>query len=267
MYYLKIILRDIPAIALTLSKNTLNAVWLYMSLIFFLFRKKFLKSDEGSTFSFYWRQKEISFLLNLYEGSPDVAALREIFVDHEYQWPGELSPSLIVDLGAHTGNSAKYFHVLYPDAKIIAVEASKKNYDHLVENTKDCITVQPINVAVLESDRQVNFYENESSLGSSLLERGDSKSAVVEGLSLNSLYQRFSLQKADLVKIDIEGAEELLFKDSPPEDFAERYIIEVHEDLMTITKQDLLDKFKTFSLIKEVAISPQRSLCYLEVKL
>ena len=69
------------------------------------------------------------------------------------------------------------------------------------------------------------------------------------------------------MKIDIEGAEELLFKDSPPEDFAVRSIIEVHEDLMTITKQDLLDKFKTFSLIKEVTISPQRSLCYLEVKL
>lgn len=69
----------------------------------------------------------------------DLDVLREIAIDGEYEIPGDIDPSTILDLGAHIGLASVFLSLRRPDARIIAVEANPELIDQLRRNTsKDC---------------------------------------------------------------------------------------------------------------------------------
>lgn len=145
----------------------------------------------------------------------------------------------VLDLGANNGGFALLIESEKFDVKkIVCVEFNPDTFSRLQFNIARNISCEYelINAAVCGKNQQIivrfgeastsdNIYENNSKDKSSI------NSKIVEGLTLNEIYQRnFKNEKIDLCKIDVEGAEYELFNESA-EDFLENcrnLIIEIH---------------------------------------
>ncbi len=219
-----------PKIAWQLSgKSAIAALRICLLMWLFIFSRKLLRSiDDFKICGEYNGMPIVLYLRSLM----DVGVLLEVFVDKEYSWCPVSNPQVIIDLGAHFGDTVLYYHALFPTAKIIAVEPSAENYERLVKHVGHIHNVTLVHAAIGQVDGEVVLHLMSNSLGHSTSNRAGSDSMItVPQLSLASLLQLNDIIKADLIKFDIEGAEFSLFNQSQPEIFANAYIGEVHNDL------------------------------------
>lgn len=124
----------------------------------------------------------------------------------------ETSPALILDLGANIGVASCYFAQSFPDAVIVAVEPSSKNFDLLKKNTLGIPQVRLVHGAVGASAGKVGLFD--SGAGNNAFRTfGDEsqKSETVDCFSIQDLMAAHSDSTPFLIKIDIEGAEKNLF--------------------------------------------------------
>ena len=84
--------------------------------------------------------------------SVDFAVFNSIFAKGEYDFDLGLKPEYIIDAGAYTGVSTVYFHHKYPEAKIIAIEPEKSNFELLVRNTKPYKRIFCVNAGIYGED-------------------------------------------------------------------------------------------------------------------
>jgi FkbM family methyltransferase len=149
---------------------------------------------------------------------PDQTTLevfREVFLLGEYALDSAAAPATILDLGSNVGVSVLFFRRRFPHSRIVAVEASPGLVAVLRSNVAALdVEVQP--VAVAAEAGAVTFYEGEKSwAGSTAWPVG--RSVEVPGVPLDALLDC----GADMVKIDVEGAEfdvipaSLLLRDVP----------------------------------------------------
>ena len=79
---------------------------------------------------------------------------------------------LILDIGASLGFFAKNILEYYPNSKVVCIEPSVINFEHLVNNTSGK-NVLPIMGAVTNGDKKVIFYEKFYILLVLILSRND----------------------------------------------------------------------------------------------
>jgi FkbM family methyltransferase len=178
----------------------------------------------------------------------DISVLEEIFLDHDYAL--DVSPPLIVfDLGANFGAASIYFAQRWPDAKIVAVEPSPAMFDRLVKMATAYPKITCLNYAVGEHDGKAKFNLSPNHVSSSLY-RSDpqGKTIEVEVRTLDSLMSETGIEHVDVLKFDIEGAEELLFRDASILDRITTIVGEIHPDLMGMTSTDFLAQFDEFTI-------------------
>lgn len=246
-HLLKTFFVTIPRLGFVLSKNNIiHPLSLTLQLWWFVMSRKIIKTlpdykvelvSFGKTFYLYLRYPM------------DIGVLREIYLDQEYLWMPIHDPKVIIDLGAHYGDTTLYYHVRFPDARIIAVEPSPENFERLKTNVSSILAIVPVQVAVGARDGSTKLQIGKSALGYSTTQQSDGgKSVVVPMLSLASLLQHNGVVKADLIKFDIEGAEFELFRDINPQAYARAYIGEVHFDLGAVTKTEFEIWFKDFEV-------------------
>ncbi len=58
-------------------------------------------------------------------GTSDVAVLRKVFLESEYELPFTIPVRTVVDAGAHIGAATVFYHYRFPDARILAIEPGK----------------------------------------------------------------------------------------------------------------------------------------------
>lgn len=209
-------------------------------------------------FLFHYRGQEIAMHI---ESIVDLAALHEVFVLEEYDWELSFSPKIILDLGAHFGDTALYYHLRYPDAQIFAIEPAPETFKRLEKNVSSIKNITAIQAGISEKDGFADLYIMPSSLGSSLKERKGTKNTVrVPVYTLDSLLKTCKISRADLIKFDIEGAEESLFVTGQPENFARAYIGEVHADLISVDKNVFISQFAGFKMQTEDLSSTSRCI-------
>lgn len=178
----------------------------------------------------------------------DIAVLKEIFLKKEYEWLEINNPEIIIDLGAHIGDTALYYHTLYPEAKIIAVEPDPNLFNRLVINVSKIKNIVPVNAGVTgQTGFGVLNISKRSSLSGSVIKRSKTDNTVaINTLSLDDLLLQNNIVKADLIKFDIEGAEKSMFGDSSALKYANAYIGELHCDLANFEPNDFLKHFSGF---------------------
>lgn len=254
---MRTIFLTIPMLARALSDSSfLSRITLTVQLWFFFLSRKFFKFD--SDFSIDCVFKTVKFQIFL-RYPMDIAVLREIYVDREYEWFPANDPKVIIDLGAHFGDTALYYHAQYPEATIISVEPSPENFERLKKNTARIIQIVPVQAAIGGHDGSIKLNLGKSSLGYSVVPRdGATTSIEVPQVTLKTLYAQNGIQKADLIKFDIEGGEEALFVTDNPSEFADAYIGEVHEDLISIDSKEFVSRFDSFDIEKIRLTNPRR---------
>lgn len=183
----------------------------------------------------------------------DLCALKEVFVDGEYNWFPINEMQFVVDLGAYIGDATLFYISHLPKAKIISVEPDSGSYLRLQANVAGKGTVIPVCAAIGATDETVSFFSVANSLGNSVHNKDMGFKQEVVQTTLSTLFANYGVVKADLIKFDIEGGEFALFDSINPADYASAYIGEVHEDLGGASVESLQEKF---SQDFQVSITP-----------
>ena len=159
---------------------------------------------------------------HIYFRGIDLQALIEVLVNTEYAFLKDVTLSrptpVILDIGAHIGTFAIWALGVNHGARILSVEADPETYgvltrnaDVVVESGKDWTV---INRAAGRIDDEVLTFSN---AGPSMSHRVDPDGTLtVSSISLGTLIDRIAGQggQVDLVKVDIEGAEEAFLAES-----------------------------------------------------
>ncbi len=244
----------IPGLASELSASLIDKVRLIFSLWFFsVFKKIGLIQEDFSLQVQYNKFQFTLFLRNIV----DLAVLKEVFIDKEYECDLQRQPRIIVDLGAHFGDSSLYFHALYPEALIYAVEPSPENFDRLKKHTATIGNIIPVNIAVGGEDGVMKLNLSKSSLGHSIYEREkDNKTVEVKMLSLKSFMEVYSIKEIDLLKFDIEGAEFRVLR-SPSLSSVTYFLGELHFDLDKSVSEEEFTKTLSGFKVQQIPIERQ----------
>lgn len=126
--------------------------------------------------------------------------------------PGSLDT--VIDLGAHLGAFSLRASPLA--RRVLAFEPFEENYQLLVENLAHLSNVTAIQAAVAPKDEERDFYVSDIPSAGSFypVERHPVRKVIrVPSFSLATLFRRHEVERCDLLKIDVEGAEyPLLFE-------------------------------------------------------
>ena len=161
----------------------------------------------------------------------DVLLLDEIFSQREYELPGPvaqlldgLGPLRIADVGANIGLFAAFVTTRHPLVEIVAIEADEANVTVLrrcAEANRDRARWTVVPAAAATSEGTVRFISGEYSLS----RIGD------EGEPVPAVDVFPYLAKAQLVKMDIEGAEWPILADPRFRSLrAPAIVLEYHQD-------------------------------------
>jgi FkbM family methyltransferase len=148
----------------------------------------------------------------------DVAVVTQVFVTREYGPVASLNKvGLIVDCGANIGLSSYYFLHRYPAARLIAVEPDPDNCELCRKNLApfgDRAVV--LQAAVWPENRPLRITPASRHGGAWSLEVEPWPEGDVEGLTIPEILRRAGTSaRIDLLKMDIEGAEADVFRESP----------------------------------------------------
>ncbi len=123
---------------------------------------------------------------------------------------GMAEPGLILDVGAHRGETANLFRQWFPFARIISFEPVRENFEAL----KNCVgqddQIEPICSAVGKTKGEARISMRRDSTTWSL-ENSDTKSnnrfETVSVVTLDDFVRERQLDSIDLLKMDTEGHE------------------------------------------------------------
>lgn len=190
-----------------------------------------------------------------------LAAFKEIFIDREYELPDVRDPKVIIDAGANIGVASLYFLLEYPDSRVYAIEPDPDTCEILRKNVAAYPSASVHQYALSDVDGSIDFFANpESSIGSSMLARSPNARAIrVPALTMDSFLQKQGLASVDVLKFDIEGAEETMIRGISARDRILQYVGEIHADLMGISVDDFLRFFAGYYVTCQ-KISSQRMI-------
>jgi FkbM family methyltransferase len=181
-------------------------------------------------------QREIRHPLQLRLPSSDVPTYCQIFVDRDYDFEVRRPPRVIVDAGANIGLAAVLFANRYPDAKIIAIEPETSNFELLALNVAPYPQIIPLHAALWNENRPISLVD--PGLGKWGFMTHDEASGLVlgkpcglvQGLTVDQVMRDHKLERIDILKLDIEGAErEVLESAGPWIDRVDAMLVELHD--------------------------------------
>ena len=190
---------------------------------------------------------KIKHSITLRKKTSDTSIFGQIFIDNQYQLSLKFKPTVIIDAGANIGLASIYFANFYLDAKIIAIEPEKNNYNLLKFNTLKYKNITPLNLALWNDDTEINLI-NEGNGESGYVTKqlfNTSKNSfdTIKTITINSIIKEFKIEVIDILKIDIEGAEKELFEKNYENwlPITKVIIIELHDRLKKGTSTSLFN--------------------------
>jgi FkbM family methyltransferase len=163
--------------------------------------------------------------------STDLQAMEQVLLNHDYALALTFKPRAIVDLGAYIGLSATYFATRYPEATVVAVEPERANYELLVRNARAYPNVRPYQAGIWHREGWLAVLDHgNGAWGHVVREVPPASPGSVLALSLPTLLREAGIKAAEVIKIDIEGAEQELFEgDTSWLEGVRVMVIELHE--------------------------------------
>ncbi|MEA1887459.1 MAG: FkbM family methyltransferase [Bacteroidota bacterium] len=124
----------------------------------------------------------------------------------------KLSPSLVIDGGANTGNYSLMVNRFCGDAKILSFEPVEQTFNILKENTKDSERIKPVRKGLFSSDatKKINIFPlntHSSIYDIKGLPYDRTASVSINMTTGDSVMKEYGINYIDLLKLDLEGAE------------------------------------------------------------
>lgn len=197
----------------------------------------------------YRMRQDVRLLLRRH--TTDFHVFNQVFRFQEYEPILSLAESAgicaprIVDAGANVGCSPIWWICCFPDAQVLAIEPEARNFAMMEKNielNKAALSIQPLRRALWHSNEMLaitnDFRDGREYAFSVRLEAKPQREA--QGFTMPEVFVRQRWTAIDIMKVDIEGAEQSLF-----EDFAQAEInlqnvrilaLEIHDDVANRAK-------------------------------
>lgn len=148
----------------------------------------------------------------------DIFILHEVLNAQVYQLRPEwlkTAPQVIVDLGANIGLTALMLADQFPEARVICVEPHPENV-LLLRHNLQCLGSRAtiIQAAVADQPGTMRLALATEHYNASLV-RDSEEGVEVRTLTVDDLCQEADIDKIDILKMDIEGAEKLILAGQP----------------------------------------------------
>ncbi len=146
--------------------------------------------------------------------SSDTPTFRQIFINREYDYDiPDFKPKTIVDIGAYNGFSSVFFACRYPDAKILAIEPEPSNYDLLIKNTAQFPNVTTIQSAIWHHRINLKISNPGADKWAIQIDEASSEDKdILKAITMEDILSQIHSPTIDILKVDIEGAERMLFR-------------------------------------------------------
>lgn len=207
------IFNEIATVLAQEQYGTTTKLRLLSSFYSLLIRQK-LSSGKGDSFHFLGYTIQSSSFTNV------VTIVKEVFLFGDYYFKPSTTTPFIIDCGSNIGTTTLFYKWMFPKAEILALEPSFNNAEYLRKNVNsngitDGITI--MEVAAGNSEGEIDFWENEAKPGGSTAIKGvyesKPKNAFVKKKVKLIKLSNFIKKPVDLLKLDVEGSEGLIFRD------------------------------------------------------
>ena len=159
-------------------------------------------------------------------GTADVGTIINNVIREEYgHFKPAGDPEWMIDAGAYIGDTAAYFLTRFPKLQVIALEPNPPAYEMASQNLKPYGERAVLMKKGLWAGDQNLLFDGASTCAS-IRDKG----FEIEGISLPTILERFSIARLNILKMDIEGAEKAIFSSNPEAwlDRVDLIIIEIH---------------------------------------
>jgi FkbM family methyltransferase len=181
----------------------------------------------------------ISSAIHLRVPSSDVRVFNQIFIENEYKFEVNRQPEFIIDAGANIGLASIYFANQYPNARILAIEPEKENFEILVKNTEPYPNIHPVLSALWGEEAEIEVVDRGLGNWGFMTEAPSDDQTLagscyqkVQAMTVDMIRERYGVQNISILKLDIEGAELEVFRNSSFWiDRVDSLIIELHEHM------------------------------------
>jgi len=156
----------------------------------------------------------------LRRGTTDFDVFIDIFIEgKDYNVDLPFAPQLIVDCGGNIGLTAVYFKTKYPNSRVVTIEPEASNFDLLLKNTLSFDGITAIKAGVWSKSTKLvvkNYTGNDFEFVTEEVASDNTESLenCVEAVGLEDIRLQHGMDYIDLLKIDIEGAENELFREN-----------------------------------------------------
>jgi FkbM family methyltransferase len=152
-----------------------------------------------------------SHSFSLRKATSDTAIFEQVFLQGGYDMEFSFTPDVIIDAGAHIGLFSVVMKNRFPTAKIFCVEPDKDNCAMLRKNLTHYNNIEIVNAGLWSSDSMLNVEDKYRQGHSALVVEEDAAKGDIPALTMDSLMKNYGISRVDILKIDIEGSEEMLF--------------------------------------------------------
>ena len=160
-----------------------------------------------------WRGHDIFYR----PGTSDPLVINQVLLRRgakaEYYLPLALEPKVILDIGSNIGTSVLFFHQQFPAAKIYGFEPHPETFRILQANVGSIPSVEVFNYALGATDARISVafdgidFSGLVAKPGSVNPPGAATVVECEVKHAGGAMKNLGLTRADLIKIDCEGAE------------------------------------------------------------
>jgi len=134
------------------------------------------------------------------------------------EWVDRHFPYVIFDIGSYNGMDALRFKEKYPNARVIAMEADKENYQKMIED-KRLKDIEVYYFAICDENGETPFYHNTGKFrGSGSIHKPTKNCFKVKGMEfgrpikvpstrLDTFCEKHGIKEIDIIHSDLQGAE------------------------------------------------------------
>jgi FkbM family methyltransferase len=188
--------------------------------------------------NYYLISKDAKFPLICRSHTSDADVFTQIFIDREYACLDDLpSVDLIIDCGANVGYSAAYFLTRFPKCNVICVEPDLSNFKILEKNLEPYKErVKTIHSGIWSHSTGLKILETPYRDGREwavqVRESKPGEVAELQAIDIGSILKESGFDKLSILKMDIEGAEAVVFKNNYESwlPLVDNMVIELHDD-------------------------------------
>ena len=177
-------------------------------------------------------------------------ALIELFIREDYKVEFLEAPGIILDVGGNFGLASLYFAVMYPGVEIHAFEPSSECFQYLRQNTQAYPNIHLHNSAIFSHGGTGRLYLNDRSGGNNSLLDENGTFEEITLTTLDEFMASHDIVHVDLMKIDVEGAEEEILTSSRCLERIDFIVGELHLKLIDRSRT-LAALDPTFSVVSE----------------